>query len=57
MILNFNKDFFFGALVWYLLLNSTYALFLSLIKEKRPDTYSAPDNFIIAIICLGWVLA
>jgi hypothetical protein len=57
MILNLNKDFFLGALIWYLMLNSIYAMFLSLIGEKRPDTYSAPDNFVIAVICLGWVMA
>ncbi len=57
MILNLNKDFFLGALIWYLMLNSISAVFLSLIGETRPNTYSAPDNFIIAVICLGWVLA
>jgi hypothetical protein len=57
MILNLNKDFFLGALIWYLMLNSIYAMFLSLIGEKLPNTYSAPDNFVIAVICLGWVMA
>jgi hypothetical protein len=57
MILNLNKDYFLGALIWYLLLNSIYAMVLSLIGAERPNTYSAPDNFIIAILCLGWIVA
>ena len=57
MILNLNKDFFLGALIWYLLITGTLGLFLSLICEERPKTYSAPDNFVVAIICLGWVLS
>lgn len=57
MTLNLNKDLFLGALIWYLLITGILGLFLSLIGEERPKTYSAPDNFIVALICLGWVLS
>jgi uncharacterized membrane protein len=57
VILNLNKDFFFGAFIWYMLLNGILMMFLSLIGEKRKDTYSFADGFILAIICIGWVLA
>ncbi len=57
MILNLNKDFFLGAIIWYLLLNCTFGALLGLLGEKRPDTYSTTDNLLLAILCLGWVIA
>jgi hypothetical protein len=57
MILNLNKDFFLGAIIWYLLLNCTYAAFLGLVGELRPQKYSIIDNLLLAILALGWILA
>lgn len=57
MILSFNKDFFFGAIIWYLLLNCTFGALLGLLGEERPKTYSTLDNLFLAILCLGWIIA
>ncbi len=57
MILNLNKDFFLGAIIWYLMLNCTYCAILGVLNERHPKTYSVVDNIFLAALCLGWVLA
>lgn len=57
MNINLNKDFFFGALIWYIMLNAILVMFLSLIGAERNNSYSFWDGIFIAIICMGWVLA
>ena len=57
MILNLNKDFFFGALIWLLMIEGIGSAILGLIGEERSKKYSSVDNIILAAICLGWILA
>jgi hypothetical protein len=57
MILNLNKDFFLGAIIWYLMLNCIFCACLGLIDAERPKKYSTVDNIILAALCLGWVMA
>lgn len=57
MILNLNKDFFLGALVWYIMLNAGFHAFQSVVEAERNHRYSFWDEAIVTIICAGWILA
>ena len=57
MILNLNKDFFLGAIIWYLMLNCIVCAIAGLTGVERPNKYSTVDNIVLAVLCLGWVLA
>ena len=57
MILNLNKDFFFGAFIWYLLLNCIGSAICGVLEEERPKKYSVLDNLTLAVILLMWILS
>lgn len=57
MILNLNKDFFLGALIWYIMITAILQIILSIIGAEKETTYSAWDGIVMVVICLGWIIA
>jgi hypothetical protein len=57
MIFDINKSFFFGMLIWYIMLNGIIVAINGLLGAKRDNTYSTADGVVTAAICLGWILA
>lgn len=57
MILNLNKDFFLGAIIWYFMIGNIFGVMCGIIGSEREKTYSIPDCLIMATLCLGWVIA
>jgi len=57
MILNLNKDFFLGSIIWYLMINCILCASLGLMGSERSNKYSTVDNLLLASLCFCWVIA